>query len=127
MGFREELPTKQLAELVEAQDERLLAALHRIEVSAGGTVLMPGGQPHAIGEGVFVLELQEPTDLSVMLEHRRFGLEEAHAFLGLTVPRALESVDRGPQSVVRRMKARTARGATTAVIATDQITVVRTG
>lgn len=31
-----------------------------------------------------------------MLEHSRFGLEEAHAFLGLTVPRALESVDRGP-------------------------------
>ncbi len=96
VGFREELPTEQLAELVEAQDERLLAALNRIEVHAGDTVLVPGGQPHAIGEGVFVLELQEPTDLSVMLEHRRFGLEEAHAFLGLGLPRALESVDLGP-------------------------------
>jgi mannose-6-phosphate isomerase len=96
LGFRDELPPEELAELVEAQDERLLAALNRIEVSPGDALLVPGGQPHAIGEGVFVLELQEPTDLSVMLEHRRFGLEEAHAFLGLTVPRALESVDRGP-------------------------------
>jgi len=96
LGFRDELPPDELAELVDAQDERLLAALNRIEVSPGDALLVPGGQPHAIGEGVFVLELQEPTDLSVMLEHRRFGLEEAHAFLGLTVPRALESVDRGP-------------------------------
>lgn len=96
LGFREELAADELATLVEAQDDRLLDALNRIEVRPGDTVLVPGGQPHAIGEGVFVLELQEPTDLSVMLEHRRFGLEEAHAFLGLTVARALESVDRGP-------------------------------
>ena len=95
LGFREELPPDELAALVEAQDDRLLEALNRIEVEAGDTVLVPGGQPHAIGEGVFVLELQEPTDLSVMLEHRRFGLEEAHAFLGLTAARALESVDHG--------------------------------
>jgi mannose-6-phosphate isomerase len=59
-------------------------------------VLVPGGQPHAIGEGVLVLELQEPTDLSVMLEHERFGLEEAHAFLGLDRAVALRSVDHGP-------------------------------
>jgi mannose-6-phosphate isomerase len=96
LGFRDELPADELAGLVEAQDERLLATLNRIEVHAGDTVLVPGGQPHAIGDGVFVLELQEPTDLSVMLEHRRFGLEEAHAFLGLGLPRALESVDLGP-------------------------------
>ena len=96
LGFRDELPADELAELVQAQDERLLAALNRIEVAPGDALLVPGGQPHAIGEGVFVLELQEPTDLSVMLEHRRFGLEEAHAFLGLGLPRALESVDLGP-------------------------------
>lgn len=96
LGFRDELPADELADLVDAQDERLLAALNRVEVSPGDAVLVPGGQPHAIGEGVLVLELQEPTDLSVMLEHRRFGLEQAHAFLGLPVARALESVDRGP-------------------------------
>lgn len=94
LGFREDLDPDTLAELVEAQDERLLAALNRIEVSRGDTVLVPAGQPHAIGEGVFVLEIQEPTDLSVMLEHARFGLEEAHAFLGLPRPVALESVAR---------------------------------
>jgi mannose-6-phosphate isomerase len=96
LGFRDELPPEHLAELVDAQDERLLAALNRIEVGRGDAILVPAGQPHAIGEGVLILELQEPTDLSVMLEHERFGLEEAHAFLGLDRAVALQSVDRGP-------------------------------
>ncbi|WP_035914698.1 class I mannose-6-phosphate isomerase [Knoellia sinensis] len=96
VGFREGLAPEELEALVEAQDERLLAALNPIQVSAGDAVLVPAGQPHAIGEGVLILELQEPTDFSVMLEHERFGLERDHAFLGLEVPVALESVDRGP-------------------------------
>ena len=96
MGFRDELAPEDLAELVDAQDERLLAALNPIEVSVGDAVLVPAGQPHAIGEGVLILELQEPTDFSVMLEHQRFGLELDHAFLGLDRPLALRSVDHGP-------------------------------
>lgn len=96
LGFRDGLGHEQLGELVDAQDERLLAALNPIEVHRGDAILVPAGQPHAIGEGVLVLELQEPTDLSVMLEHERFGLEEAHAFLGLERDLALRSVDLGP-------------------------------
>jgi mannose-6-phosphate isomerase len=96
LGFRDGLRPEQLAELVDAQDERLLAALNPIEVHRGDAILVPAGQPHAIGEGVLVLELQEPTDLSVMLEHERFGLGEAHAFLGLERRLALQSVDLGP-------------------------------
>jgi mannose-6-phosphate isomerase len=96
LGFRDGLRPEQLAELVDAQDERLLAVLNPIEVHRGDAILVPAGQPHAIGEGVLVLELQEPTDLSVMLEHERFGLEEAHAFLGLERGLALQSVDLGP-------------------------------
>ena len=93
LGFRDDVDPTDLAEMVAAQDERLLEACNRLEVSAGDTILVPAGQPHAIGEGVLVLELQEPTDLSVMLEHQRFGLEEAHAFLGLPREVALRSVD----------------------------------
>ena len=96
VGFRDELSAETLAELVDAQDDQLLAALNPIKVSAGDAVLVPAGQPHAIGEGVLILELQEPTDFSVMLEHRRFGLELDHAFLGLERPLALQSVDHGP-------------------------------
>ncbi len=98
VGFRDGLDVDELAELVEAQDERLLAALNPIEVASGDAVLVPAGQPHAIGAGVLILELQEPTDFSVMLEHERFGLEEEHAFLGLPRATALESVDRAALS-----------------------------
>ena len=93
LGFREDIDPGGLAELVAAQDVRLLDACNRVEVAAGDTLLVPAGQPHAIGEGILLLELQEPTDLSVMLEHQRFGLEEAHAFLGLPRDLALRSVD----------------------------------
>ena len=94
VGFRDGLETDELAALVDAQDERLLASLNPIEVSRGDAILVPAGQPHAIGAGVLLVELQEPTDFSVMLEHERFGLEQAHAFLGLPRATALESVVR---------------------------------
>ncbi len=92
VGFRDDVSPAELAELVEAQDERLLAALNPIEVERGDAVHVPAGQPHAIGAGVMVVELQEPTDFSVMLEHARFGLDPAHAWLGLGTELALTSV-----------------------------------
>ncbi|MEO7132435.1 MAG: phosphoheptose isomerase [Dermatophilaceae bacterium] len=108
LGFRDDVEPDTLAELVAAQDERLLAACNRVEVQAGDAILVPAGQPHAIGEGVLILELQEPTDLSVMLEHQRFGLEEAHAFLGLPRELALRSVasDALDDSVVAGLRRR---------------------
>jgi hypothetical protein len=36
-------------------------------------VLVPAGTPHAIGAGVLLVELQEPTDLSVLLEWAGFA------------------------------------------------------
>ncbi len=92
VGFHDDVDVTDLAELVEAQDERLLALLNGFEVQRGDAILVPAGQPHAIGAGVLVVELQEPTDFSVMLEHQRFGLDADHAWLGLTRQVALESV-----------------------------------
>jgi mannose-6-phosphate isomerase len=92
VGFHDDVDVTDLAELVDAQDERLLALLNGFEVQRGDAILVPAGQPHAIGEGVLVVELQEPTDFSVMLEHERFGLDAAHAWLGLPRRVALESV-----------------------------------
>jgi mannose-6-phosphate isomerase len=46
-----------------------LAALenlcHRIEVKKGEAYLVGGGVPHALGEGCFVIEVQEPADITV--------------------------------------------------------------
>jgi mannose-6-phosphate isomerase len=51
--------------------------------------------PHAIGEGILLLELQEPTDFSVLLEWDGFALTADDATLGLPRDLALECVDRG--------------------------------
>lgn len=44
--------------------------------------LVPAGVPHAIGAGVFLVELQEPSDLSVVAETGGFPIDPADASLG---------------------------------------------
>ncbi|MEU2874628.1 class I mannose-6-phosphate isomerase [Streptomyces olivoreticuli] len=93
LGFKEELRSSEVAALVRRQDSTaLLNALHRIPVHPGDTVFVPAGMPHAIGPGVFVLELQEPTDFSVMLEWEAFGLSGDEQ-LGLPLDTALSCLD----------------------------------
>jgi mannose-6-phosphate isomerase len=64
-------------------------------VSAGDAVFVPAGVPHAIGEGILIAEVQEPTDLSILLEWEGFGIaDEQAATLGLGWDLALASVER---------------------------------
>lgn len=96
LGLREPLSLERLAALVDAQDTAtLLNLLHRRRVEPGDTVYVPAGTLHAIGEGVFLLELQEPEDLSVLTEWKGFAIDGAAAgHLGLGFDVALRSVDR---------------------------------
>jgi mannose-6-phosphate isomerase len=78
----------------EQQSDVILAAMNRIPVRAGDAVLVPAGMPHAIGPGIFLIELQEPTDFSVMLEWQPFGLDAARdTQLGMDARSALECMD----------------------------------
>lgn len=101
LGFHDDLPVDRLREMVDAQDEQLLGVLNGFPVERGDTVLVPAGQPHAIGAGVFAVELQEPTDFSVMLEHDRFGLDANQSWLGLDRDLALQSVERSALTETR--------------------------
>jgi mannose-6-phosphate isomerase len=96
LGFREAMDAGRLAELVAGQRvEPLLAGLTTVPVAAGDTVLVPAGLPHAIGQGVLLVELQEPTDLSVLLEWEGFAVDgRAQGHLGLGFELALGCVDR---------------------------------
>jgi mannose-6-phosphate isomerase len=83
-GFRDGMDRTDIRRLIDADDpDLLLDALHVLDVVAGDVLLIPGGTPHAIGEGVFLLELQEPTDFSIVAERRGFPIDEADASLGL--------------------------------------------
>jgi mannose-6-phosphate isomerase len=65
-------------------------------VKAGDAVLVPAGTLHAIGGGILLLELQEPTDLSVLVEWKKFGVDDGTEHLDLGWETALESLDREP-------------------------------
>jgi mannose-6-phosphate isomerase len=95
IGFREDQAEDTVADWVARQDAKaMLAALNPVTVRPGDTVFVPAGVPHAIGEGVFIVELQQPTDLSVTLEWRNFLDDEAGGHLGIGFGTALRCVDR---------------------------------
>lgn len=95
IGFAEDQDPDTLAGWVAGQDTKaMLDALNAVTVSPGDTVFVPAGVPHAIGAGVFIVELQQPTDLSVTLEWSGFLGDEEAAHLGIGYPTALECVDR---------------------------------
>ena len=95
LGFREDVAVAELADRVERQDSAgMLDAMHVRAVSAGDGILVPAGWPHAIGGGILLVEAQEPTDFSILLEWTGFDLDgptEGH--LGLGFETALGAVD----------------------------------
>jgi mannose-6-phosphate isomerase len=95
IGLREPISSARLLELVDAQDtETLLGLLHRREVAAGDTVYVPPGVLHAIGEGVALAEVQQPEDLSILLEWRGFDLDgSADGHLGVGFETALGALE----------------------------------
>jgi mannose-6-phosphate isomerase len=112
LGFARDVSADEVAGWVERQDvEAMLDAMHAVEVSAGDSVYVPPGMPHAIGAGIFLVEVQEPEDMSILLEWRDFdvdGASEGH--LGLGFEAALGAVDRRGRTE-REIEALVVRGA----------------
>ena len=96
LGFHDDVDLDVLAGWVDHQERAsMLEALNELAVGPGDCIFVPAGLPHAIGEGIFLVELQEPSDLSVLLEWTGFevdGARDGHLGLGFDV--ALESVRR---------------------------------
>lgn len=110
VGFRRDVDEATLAGWVRDQDTAaLVGALHAFPVAPRDAVLVPAGVPHAIGEGVLIVELQEPTDLSVLLEWTGFDVDGARdGHLGLGFDTALQAVDRSgwAENAVDALRAR---------------------
>jgi mannose-6-phosphate isomerase len=94
LGFRETISRERLARWIEAAAvDEMLAAMNRLPALPGAVFYVPAGVPHAIGAGVMITELQEPTSLSILAEYKSFGLNEQQATLGLGWQEALGCFD----------------------------------
>ncbi|MFT4280171.1 class I mannose-6-phosphate isomerase [Microbacterium sp.] len=94
LGLRRDVDERELAALVSAQRvDELRDLLHTRRVDAGDTVFVPAGMLHAIGAGILLVEVQQPEDLSILLEWRDFDIDGAAAgHLGLGFEVALTAV-----------------------------------
>jgi mannose-6-phosphate isomerase len=110
LGLGEKVGLATLRGWVDSQDvAAMLAAMVRLPVRADDAIFVPAGLLHAIGEGILLVELQEPSDLSVLLEWEGFEIDgRTDGHLGLGFETALKAADRSrlAPSDVERLTAR---------------------
>ncbi|WP_295830560.1 class I mannose-6-phosphate isomerase, partial [uncultured Microbacterium sp.] len=85
VGWNQDVDRDELDRRRDAQDsEWMLSRMNRVVVRPGMGVLVPAGTVHAIDGGIFVAEVQEPTDFSILLEWSvtTSTREESHLDLG---------------------------------------------
>jgi mannose-6-phosphate isomerase len=111
LGFQEDVDADVVRKWVDDQDTgAILGSLNRFAVEPGDTCLVPAGVPHAIGNGVTLVEVQEPTDLSILLEWTGFALDgTTDGHLGLGFDTALEALDRRRLDAARLAELRGSR------------------
>ena len=107
LGFNREMSKSEIANLVAAHDSQaLLESLVFTEVSSGDAIFVPAGVPHAIESGIFVLELQEPSDLSILLEWNDFAVDgDIDGHLDLGFDSALDALRLTPLSAPEKNQA----------------------
>jgi mannose-6-phosphate isomerase len=96
LGFQRVPEKDLLREIIEKQEiHHLLSYFEKIPVRTGDVFIVPGGLPHAIGEGIFMIEIMEPTDYVVRLEFDRGGylLPQDSRFMGRDIDFALDMID----------------------------------
>ena len=82
LGLKEPLEPGELERWVRQQSsDEMLDALHTVPVKAGDALFVPAGTLHTIGEGITLIELQEPADMSVVIEARASGVPDDEARL----------------------------------------------
>jgi mannose-6-phosphate isomerase len=95
IGFNRDVERDELIDLI--ADERtsdLLDAMHIRPTAPGDVWFIPPGVPHAIGAGVFMVEIEEPSDFSIVAETADVPIHPAAAHLGLGWEVAVDAFDR---------------------------------
>jgi len=100
LGFARDVSEAEVASwfMQQATDE-LLAAMNPVPVHPGDSIFVPAGVPHALGAGITLVELQQPSDLSILLEYRGYrDLNLMDSTLGLGPAVVLPELDRSDWS-----------------------------
>ncbi|MBU3004430.1 class I mannose-6-phosphate isomerase [Paraglaciecola arctica] len=98
-GFQRSPSREQLKHWIETQDiQSIENCFDRIPVKPGDVFLLPGGRPHALGAGILMLEIMEPSDLAVRFEFERGGfvIPEQARFMGRDIETALDVFNYDP-------------------------------
>lgn len=115
VGFQRPPSAAQLRDWIARQDIAAIAGcFDPIPVRPGDTFIIPGGTPHALGAGVFMVEIQEPSDLVIRFEYERAGyvLPEPARFMGRDLDFALTVFNLAPldpAALDRRVRCRPRR------------------
>ena len=132
LGFQNPPTPNEWRQIIDAQDiAAMQACFAPIPVAPGDVLLVEGGVPHAIGPGITMVEIQEPTDYVVRCEYAHGGLAlpESARTMGLGLERVLDRFDyrRYPAATVKdrfgpqvRLIAEAAGGREEALLAAPQ-------
>ncbi|PHH65743.1 hypothetical protein CDD81_1470 [Ophiocordyceps australis] len=95
LGLEKSIDDAELLQLVEAErGHEIVERMHRIDVEPHQTVYVQPGMLHCIGDGVMVLEVQEPEDLSILCEWGDFRIDGPNkGHLGLGFAKALTAIE----------------------------------
>jgi len=92
-GFQRSPEREELKKWILDQDvDSMEKCFTPIPANPGDVFLIPGGRPHALGEGILMLEIMEASDLAVRFEFERggFKIPEEARFMGRDIETALD-------------------------------------
>lgn len=116
IGFQHPPSREDFKNMIETQNiDAIEKCFEKVPVQPGDCLFIPGGAPHAIGEGILMVEIMEPSDWAVRFEFTKAGYtmpEEARFmkrdldfcmdvfdFSALSVQEAIEKFQHQPQRI----------------------------
>ncbi len=74
VGFQHPPSRSAFKEMIETQNISAMEnCFEKVAVKPGDCLFIPGGSPHAIGEGILMVEIMEPSDWAVRFEFTKAG------------------------------------------------------
>jgi len=74
VGFQHPPSRSDFKTMIETQNiDAMEACFEKVPVKPGDCLFIPGGSPHAIGEGILMVEIMEPSDWAVRFEFSKSG------------------------------------------------------